>query len=1165
MRLHWLILIGLLSFAPVAFAEPVSSVYLSRGKFYTYSVAPSSSYPDHWGMAGYTDGVRMGDEVFGGAYPWTNWVGWYSQGTVDIVLDLGKSYVFTTLRVHSASQTSGGGIKFPSTIKFYKKTLETDSWTQWGGDITGPTDTSGFSSTWIAGNGTNPSSGRYIKISLTGTTGAWMFVDEVEVLGYTANEWKGVPRQGCYIGSYPGEFNEGTSANFGSSAQFESLVRSTSAMALWYASVNQTTAANISSLYTGSAASGDTLYIDSLLGDSFRGFRHHMIGMLSVGKTAEQIASGTYDTYFQTLFGSSGMFASGARGGSTDPLWFRFLNEMNGSWVTWTGDPTNYRIAWRRVYNIAERLGVSDKLIWVWSPAVAVSGASDSAPYYPGDHYVDWFGLSVYPATYFPDNSTRNATDNLPCNLIEDAYYGTYATYADRKPFMISEGAYGPQTADKVAWIKDLFSSARTLFPMMKAIVWENHGNLPELERRVDFTADTQAAFTLGANHPYFIPTPIRWEKSFANISGNVVGNDGWLAVADGTNTPTAWQASHSKDGGWPAAYISGPSTGKSDLYAPMSPVAGDAYAIIGELVDFATTPSDRNGTTRVYFENDVDGSGNLVRSGWSVGLSRYWASSIDTYDSLVIYAPDGTAVATKNIGAVTSKYKAAFSFKRQGSNVSIELGDLRFITTETHNPQYDVVRINHYQSGTGTTMSELGVTGLVMSAENASREDFSGVNGSFLDQQRWWPTAESTSHGAWKADDWRYSSGPAAYFGNTGRIAAISTSGIGDLFTDVPVSSSYSISGNLLNFDATPDAASTGTVYFEADVGADGTINRKGWGVRWYRVFSSPTSWYDGYQIVNPSGSSVASQYVGDPSGVTALPFSFTRSGSSVTITLGSLTHNVTETFDSANTSLRLTAYASSTAQQEAYFGVSGLAMSGGAWGETFHRVNAPVYAGRIKWYTAAASYDDPGNPTVQFANNASNLLASDTCYTPFLSDKPAGKTVNLTDGKYEVFTTVPAVAQSQYKVTGTLINANGTTSNRGEQARVYFDCAIDAVTGAVSHRGWSAVLLKTDDDGTPLFTIQIRDDEDDVLATKDLSPIDFLRVPFLFERNGSTVRIKVGTTGPDDPPLVWTSTNENYNSTNNKVSLYVRPDYVSGGAPNNGQPGFFNIRILY
>jgi hypothetical protein len=303
----------------------------------------------------------------------------------------------------------------------------------------------------------------------------------------------------------------------------------------------------------------------------------------------------------------------------------------------------------------------------------------------------------------------------------------------------------------------------------------------------------------------------------------------------------------------------------------------------------------------------------------------------------------------------------------------------------------------------------------------------------------------------------------------------------------------------------------------------------------------------------------------VGDPSGVTALPFSFTRSGSSVTITLGSLTHNVTETFNSANTSIRLTGYASSTAQQEAYFGVSGLAMSGGAWGETFHRVNAPVYSGSIKWHVAAATYDDPANPTVQFANNAASLLANDTYYTPFLSDKPAGKAINLTDGKFEMFTAVPAAAGSQYKVTGTLINANGTTSNRGEQARMYFDCAIDAATGAVSHRGWSAVLLKANNSGTPLFTIQIRDDDDSVLATKDLPPIDFLRVPVLFERDGSTVRIKVGTTGPDDPPLVWSSTTETYSSTNNKVSLYVRPDYVSGGAPNNGQPGFFNFRILY
>ena len=50
------------------------------------------------------------------------------------------------------------------------------------------------------------------------------------------------------------------------------------------------------------------------------------------------------------------------------PIWFRPANEMNGSWTPYYGDPTNYVKAWRRMYNIAEQLGVTAYNVFVWSP-----------------------------------------------------------------------------------------------------------------------------------------------------------------------------------------------------------------------------------------------------------------------------------------------------------------------------------------------------------------------------------------------------------------------------------------------------------------------------------------------------------------------------------------------------------------------------------------------------------------------------------------------------------------------------------------------------------------------------------------------------------------------------------------------------------------------------
>ena len=81
-------------------------------------------------------------------------------------------------------------------------------------------------------------------------------------------------------------------------------------------------------------------------------------------------------------------------------------NEMNGSWTPCRRDPTNYVKAWRRMYNIAEQLGVTAYNVFVWSPTGGMPGTEANAMknYYPGDMFVDWLGVSCYPpslsATY---------------------------------------------------------------------------------------------------------------------------------------------------------------------------------------------------------------------------------------------------------------------------------------------------------------------------------------------------------------------------------------------------------------------------------------------------------------------------------------------------------------------------------------------------------------------------------------------------------------------------------------------------------------------------------------------------------------------------------------------------------------------------------------------
>jgi hypothetical protein len=77
------------------------------------------------------------------------------------------------------------------------------------------------------------------------------------------------------------------------------------------------------------------------------------------------------------------------------PFLIRPWWEMNGNWYAWGRDP-NFVAAWRHFHDVVVAEGATN-VTWVW----VVNGiwqdpASDPAPYYPGDAYVDWVGMDSY-------------------------------------------------------------------------------------------------------------------------------------------------------------------------------------------------------------------------------------------------------------------------------------------------------------------------------------------------------------------------------------------------------------------------------------------------------------------------------------------------------------------------------------------------------------------------------------------------------------------------------------------------------------------------------------------------------------------------------------------------------------------------------------------------
>ncbi|HTS95353.1 MAG TPA: glycosyl hydrolase [Streptosporangiaceae bacterium] len=84
------------------------------------------------------------------------------------------------------------------------------------------------------------------------------------------------------------------------------------------------------------------------------------------------------------------------------PVALSFGHEMNGNWYPWGTTQTTaaeFVAAWRHIHRLFARAGASN-VIWVWNPNI-INPVPQVAlePYWPGDAYVDWVGITGYYAT----------------------------------------------------------------------------------------------------------------------------------------------------------------------------------------------------------------------------------------------------------------------------------------------------------------------------------------------------------------------------------------------------------------------------------------------------------------------------------------------------------------------------------------------------------------------------------------------------------------------------------------------------------------------------------------------------------------------------------------------------------------------------------------------
>ncbi len=141
---------------------------------------------------------------------------------------------------------------------------------------------------------------------------------------------------------------------------------------------------------------------------------------------------------------------------------FRPFHENNGGWFWWGYKPTHsqndFITMWQYVFNYMTQVKQLHNILWVFSPSVKETNDNiqDELYYYPGDNYVDIFGLDIY-----------NDTLDIP------NYNSIIAT---GKPFAIAE--FGPDASALVQHTYNyttLINQIRTKYPAVVYWMSWNH------------------------------------------------------------------------------------------------------------------------------------------------------------------------------------------------------------------------------------------------------------------------------------------------------------------------------------------------------------------------------------------------------------------------------------------------------------------------------------------------------------------------------------------------------------------------------------------------------------------------------------------------------------------------------------------------------------------
>jgi len=195
------------------------------------------------------------------------------------------------------------------------------------------------------------------------------------------------------------------------------------------------------------------------------------------------------------------------------PVLVRFLHEFNGNWYVWggfkngadKGGPEKVKAVWKYVVDRCRAEGATN-LLWLWCPHgptvdVPTDAWNDVAHYYPGDAYVDWFGMDGY--NWYPKDPWGGTRPFQDFDTAFGPLYQKLIALAN-KPISVSETASGEFTKDgfnKADWVITTFNQMKK-YPALKLYSWFHIKK--ELDWRVNSSPEVLGAFKAMMSDPYF-------------------------------------------------------------------------------------------------------------------------------------------------------------------------------------------------------------------------------------------------------------------------------------------------------------------------------------------------------------------------------------------------------------------------------------------------------------------------------------------------------------------------------------------------------------------------------------------------------------------------------------------------------------------------------------